>query len=134
MDYPFGPHTLAFEEPDLVRFVFRGEMEAKEQQEMQDFVQELRARHGPLYLLGDLRQSTGFSPRARRRLGQTPRSVPYLAMAFFGASFSMRALFNMLSRAYVLLSRTPVPTVFVETEQEAREWLNQQRPPPSPKA
>ncbi|SEK23394.1 SpoIIAA-like [Stigmatella aurantiaca] len=132
MERQFGQHTIAFEAPDIVRFVFRGDIEPKDQQGMHDFVEELHARHGLLYLLGDLRLGTGLSPETRKRLGHAPTHVPYKAMVFFGASFSMRTLFNMLNRAYVLMSRTTVSTVFVETEQEAREWISQQRAlPPS---
>ncbi|MDC0713743.1 STAS/SEC14 domain-containing protein [Stigmatella sp. ncwal1] len=127
MEWRFGPHTLSFEEPDLVRVTFHGQMDVKEQQEMYAFVEEIRARQKDLYLLGDLRLGTGFSPRARRSMGENADPVQYRAMAFFGASFTVRTIFNMLGRAQFLMGRKTASMAFTETEQEARQWLAQQR-------
>jgi hypothetical protein len=127
MEWKFGPHTLAFEEPDLVKFTFQGQLEESDQQEMIAFVEGLRARQPRLFLLGDLRHGTGFSSKSRRSLGEKPRPVPYQAMAFFGASFTLRTLFNMLGRAHVLLNISTVNMRFTDTEEEAREWLAEQR-------
>ncbi|ADO69748.1 STAS/SEC14 domain-containing protein [Stigmatella aurantiaca] len=127
MEWRFGAHTLSFEEPDLVKVTFRGQMDIQEQQASYACVEEIRARQETLYLLGDLRLSTGFSPQARRSMGENPHPVQYKAMAFFGASFTMRTIFNMLGRAQLLMGRKTASTAFTDTEQEAREWLAQQR-------
>ncbi|MDC0712073.1 STAS/SEC14 domain-containing protein [Stigmatella sp. ncwal1] len=127
-EWSFGPHTLSLEEPGIVRLVPRGHLQLKEIREMILPVQEFKKRHDTLYLLVDAQQGTGFTAEARRALNDDRSLVPYVGVVFFGASFAMRAIANMMSRAGTLMGRPPVyPTVFTATEEEARAWIAAQR-------
>ncbi|ADO68036.1 uncharacterized protein STAUR_0227 [Stigmatella aurantiaca DW4/3-1] len=91
-------------------------------------VQEFKKRHDTLYLLMDAREGTGFTAEARRALNDDRSLIPYAGAVFFGASFAMRAIANMMSRAGTLMGHPPAyPTVFTTTEEEARAWISAHR-------
>ncbi|ADO69747.1 STAS/SEC14 domain-containing protein [Stigmatella aurantiaca] len=127
-EWSFGPHSLSFEAPDTAKFVLRGPLEHAEMLAIRAQLEELRNRQGPLYLLGDVRQSTGYSLESRQAIGAEKERVPYTAVAFFGASFTMKTVSNMILRANSILGRsTGTQAVFMDTEEEARAWLAAQR-------
>jgi hypothetical protein len=130
----FGPHTLSFEEPDLVRLRLHGELSLAEIRQMILLVREFKARQGAIYLLGDMRQGTGFSAEARRAIHEDHSLVPYEGMAFFGASFSLKVVSNLMIQASRLLtgSTRPAGAVFRDTEDEARAWIAARRAGPPP--
>lgn len=131
----FGGHTLSFEDPDLVRVVFDGEVDLKQLYEMNDLVREFKASRGTIYLVADARKGLGFSAEARKAVSDDPKLSPYAATAFFGASFAMKTIVNMLNRAMALMGRsTGGVMTFVDTEEEARAWVAKQRAAAAQKA
>ena len=123
----FGPHTLSFEEPDIVRLVPQGQIQLREVREMILWVREFQRSREALYLLVDAHKGTGFSAESRRALNEDRSLVPYTGVAFFGTSFTLRTIANMMGRANELMGRASIPTVFTATEAEARTWLAAQR-------
>jgi hypothetical protein len=127
-EWRFGPHTLSFEEPDLVRLVTRGQLHLRELREMILRVREFKQGREALYLLVDGHQGTGFSPEARQAMHEDRSLVPYDGVALFGASFAIRAISNMMTRANELLGKpNTFQMIFTATEDEARAWLAAQR-------
>ncbi|WP_225413187.1 SpoIIAA family protein [Stigmatella hybrida] len=124
----FGPHTLSFEEPDIVRLTPHGQFDLREAREMILRVREFQKGREALYLLVDARQGTGFSAEVRRAISEDRSLVPYAGVALFGASFTLRTIANMMERANVLLGRpSTYQSVFTKTEEEARAWIDAQR-------
>ncbi|MDC0710270.1 STAS/SEC14 domain-containing protein [Stigmatella sp. ncwal1] len=120
----FGPHTLSLEEPGIVRLTTKGHLQENELREMIVPIREFKERHDALYLMVDARHGTGFSAKARKAINEDRSLVPYTGVVIFGASFAMRAISHMMTRAGVLMGRRPTyQTVFTETEEEARAWL-----------
>ncbi|MDC0713742.1 STAS/SEC14 domain-containing protein [Stigmatella sp. ncwal1] len=118
-----------------MKFVLKGPLEHAEMLAIRARLEALRNLQGPLYLLGDVRQSTGYSLEARQAIGAETGRVLYAAVAFFGASFNMRTVSSMILRANSILGRsTGTQAVFKDTEEEARAWLAEQRANPEPAA
>ncbi|SEU22161.1 STAS/SEC14 domain-containing protein [Stigmatella erecta] len=123
----FGPHTMSFEEPDIVRLTPQGHIQLREVWEMIRWVREFQRGREALYLLVDACQGTGFSAESRRALNEDRSLVPYNGVAFFGTSFTLRTIANMMARANALMGNPSPPTVFTATEEEARAWIGAQR-------
>ncbi|MFP2931321.1 STAS/SEC14 domain-containing protein [Pyxidicoccus sp. 3LG] len=120
----FGPHKAWFEAPDTLRVVVVGDFDVKLKDEVDALARELQALHPALYLVSDMRQSTGFTPEVRRSVGENPDQSPFAGMVIFGASFAVRTMANMMARASTLLGRPGTrPFIMVDTEDEARAWV-----------
>jgi hypothetical protein len=127
-EWKFGASKLWFEEPDVVRMEVHGETTLKLMREMSVLVNEFKATRPRIYLIADVRQNTGIAPDARKGMSEDASLMPYTATVMFGGSFAMRTMTNMLSRAMKLLGTGPdSPYIFVDTEDEAKAWVAQQR-------
>ncbi len=114
---------IRFEEPDILFSRGEGETDAETMRAFNRLAEELSAKHGQLYLLTDMTKSTGMTPEARKVSTEySGGKSPFAGMAFFGASFAMRTLVNMMVRASQLLGRVDAPMQFVESEADARAW------------
>ncbi|MBZ4415646.1 STAS/SEC14 domain-containing protein [Myxococcus sp. RHSTA-1-4] len=126
--WTMGLSKLWFEEPDTVRLVTVGAFDMKLMTEVNAVAEELRVHHPAIYLVSDMRQSSGLTPEVRKAIGESPDANPFAGMVIFGASFAVRTMANMMTRAAALLGRQGTkPFAMVDTEEEAKAWVAAQR-------
>ncbi|MBJ6760519.1 STAS/SEC14 domain-containing protein [Myxococcaceae bacterium JPH2] len=98
---------------------------------MREMIVGVRAFHEgkpAIYLLADVRQGTGFSAETRKAVSDDPSLTPYAATVFFGASFAMKTIANMMMRAMALLGRAASgEMMFLDSEEAGRAWLADHR-------
>lgn len=87
---------------------------------------QVRNQHGTLFGLYDSQRADGIHRSAREALVNAKERPPETdATAIFGASFALRTMGNMVQRALTGLGRRASPMRFLETESEARAYLQQ---------
>lgn len=81
-----------------------------------------------LLKLVDMRRAGNITAGARKAGAEKVHDVPVEAVAIFGANFGVRVLANLVIRAgCILRGISTVPTMFFETEDEGRAWLERRR-------
>jgi len=129
---PFGSHWHRFEPPDLYFSRVNGDISGEDMLTQIDAMQKLAERLGhPIVCLSDVRNMRVFSPQARQAaagMSATEMPAALRASAVFGAAFTTRVMVSLLVRAVgVLNPKTIRPLAFVETEAEARAFLDKHR-------
>ena len=122
-EWKFGALNVRFEEPDTLFSFGVGETDGESMRAFNKHCEALAARHGKLYLITDMTRSTGMTPEARKLSTEYSSGNPFNGMVFFGASFTMRTIVNMMVRAGQLLGRNDGAMQFVQNEAEARAWI-----------
>jgi hypothetical protein len=129
---PFGSHMHRFEPPDLYFTRMNGEVSEDDVRTQFEAIRTLSKRTGHNILwLSDVRKMGSFTPEARRVVAEETRKdalAGVRASAAVGASFTTRVLLTLLLRAIRMLRPDKHrPWTFVETEAEARAFLDEQR-------
>lgn len=128
----FGRHEHRFEPPDLYVSRLDGDVSADDVRVQLDALLALARRAGhAMYWLADVRNMGTIAPEGRRAMGAASSTEVREALAgsaTFGAGFSKRVLVSLMARAVrVLHPEKSRPLIFVETEAEARAFLDEQR-------
>ncbi len=119
-----GRHTVIFEPPRLICYVFRGDLSVQEMVDVDAFVRE-ETGHLPFVLgVGDLRELGDIPSEARKVGARLVAQTRFGALAFFGASFKALIVTKLVLGALRLFTRDHVPTAFFDTEEQARAWLD----------
>ncbi|MDI1430432.1 STAS/SEC14 domain-containing protein [Polyangium sorediatum] len=116
------------EEPDLIVWRMIGHVSGDDIRRLFDVQQRFCEGWPHAFVLVDVRRAEHFTPEARRIAAEGPAGgavvLPIRANAVVGASFHIRVLGTLVSRAAALLNPTnTAPLRFFETEPEARAWL-----------
>lgn len=120
---PIGPH-YARPEGMLIVVHFDGMLTHAEFLQCRALGDAVIAAQGGLYLLCHARQLHGLQPAARRELVKwASSSRKLLGVANIGASMMTRGLGTLMVNAIRLVSGIKVPICFVESEEEARTWV-----------
>lgn len=123
-----GGAVFSFVQPDVLRLEWSSQLEPEAVEAMRSITDELRARHGgSVMLLVDLRNANTVTPAARKKLVEVSRDSPWAATAMVGASFKMRVLAELISKAVQLIMPGRAKSEFFDTEEQAMTWLGQQR-------
>ncbi len=130
-DYPIGTHALRFEEPDTMILRWRGPMNADDVVEIGRISSELRGVGvESCGIVIDASQEGGISAAARKVILDIVKGKYWHATVYFGASFKVRVMIDLISNASKLVLKNAPPLAVVGTEDQAREWLRQ-HPRPS---
>lgn len=127
-----GAHRFRVDPPDTICFALRGDISASDVLAIYAEIHRCWVRNGGKLIFGiaDLSRAGTLLPEARKAvIAPAHRHDTYVPI-MVGATFALRVGVNLISRAYRMLSGDPdpIPTLFVETETEARAWIAQHRP------
>lgn len=128
-----GKHEVCFEPPDVYFSRVNGDVSGDEMRRQLENLQGLAQRAGhAIFWLADIRNMGTITPEARKTTAAASSTDVRAALAgsaMFGAGFSKRVMVNLLSRAIRVLNPTKLrPVAFVETEAEARAFIDKHRP------
>lgn len=128
---PIGKHQHRFEPPDLYVVRIDGDVSGQEIRVQIDAIQALAQRTGKsIFWLADIAKMGSIKPDARRAMAEANQEAhtALAGSAMFGASFTSRVMINLLVRAVrILRASKQRPVAFVETEAEARAFLDEHR-------
>lgn len=129
---PFGTHLHRFEPPDLYIVRMQGTVLGDDMRSQIEALQALAERTGGgIFWMADVTAMGALTPEARRvaaaKEHEEVRAV-LRGSAVVGASFTTRVMASLLLRAVrALRPDTGRPVAFVETEAEARAFLDPHR-------
>ena len=83
--------------------------------------------HPLVFVIVDARRAGGFPPQGRQSASQSPHLHRAACVAYLGASVTTRVFVRMLTGAFRLLKRSLQPVYFVDTEEEARAYIQKRR-------
>lgn len=125
---PKPGHLDAHCEGDVVVARIRGPYDADVARYLESLYVAQATQYGYRLALLHARETTTITPEARRLMSEWNATQRDLAAgAVIGASFAVKTIAGMLTRAIALMTRAPVPLNFFDTEVEARKWLDVQR-------
>lgn len=121
-----GPHRLEYEPPDVVHVHYVGEVELEHFKVVDEALRRIQA---PLraYLLRDGRQGGAMSAETRAYMAKHIDPSTIAATITYGSSFHTRTVMQMLNKAMVLLHDKHTNALFLDTEEEARAWIDEHR-------
>ena len=127
-----GKHQVRFEPPDVYFTRLDGDVSADDVRMQLEGLHALAQRAGhAIYWLADVRNMGTIAPEGRRAMAAASSTEVREALAgsaTFGAGFSKRMLVTLTARAVRLLHPDKLrPLAFVETEAEARAFINEKR-------
>ncbi|MDI1478858.1 STAS/SEC14 domain-containing protein [Polyangium sp. y55x31] len=129
---PFGTHLHRFEPPDLYIVRIRGNVLGEDMLAQVEALQALAELTGRgVFWVADVSEMGSLTPQARRVAAADEfaglRAI-HRGSAVIGASFTTRVMATLLIRAVrVLEPHRSRPVAFVETEAEARAFLEPYR-------
>lgn len=120
--------TVVFEPPDMTVWRFDGDISEEGMRALTHREKQFIAGIPYLLKLVDLSKAGNISSGARKAGAEKVHDIPVLAVAIIGANFAIRVLANLVVRAGSIMRKIDtVPTMFFETEAEARAWLDKRR-------
>lgn len=120
---PFGKHRLSFDDPGIAVIVYDGPVTAAEMQILCD-VPDVEEHANQFQLtLCDMRKFGGLNTEARKLGAQRPQPAAIYYAAYVGASFSMKAIVGMWTRATNILRGPKNEVAFFDDMDSAKAWL-----------
>ncbi len=124
--YEFGPHRCEIEPPDIAHVHYSGDVSIAHVKQIDTLL--LNALQADaVYLLRDARSGGIQSGDTRTFMARKPTISRLIAVVTYGASFHARTITTMTRTASLALTHTGPELVFVETEAEARAWIEDDR-------
>ena len=127
MQVAIGGHTFLVE-GDVLQCMLQGDFTAQHARELFVLLEQVQADEGSFVILADISQMGTIDAAARRWMALESRRFACRATAMYGASLPARTVITLLLRSLALFRPTLMPLHFAKTEQEARLWLEAQRP------
>jgi hypothetical protein len=124
-----GKHTVRFEPPDIVFFRVDGDTSVAQAKQLMQYVAALPKPEKGLFGLLDVAKAGRHDPAALKIPGTKEHMRLHRAVVYINARFHHRTLVGLFQRVTRLLKLTSVetPIIFVDTEAEARAWLDEYR-------
>ncbi|RKG57040.1 STAS/SEC14 domain-containing protein [Corallococcus sp. AB011P] len=127
-EWVFGTQRVSLEASDILWTKVRGAFSETDVRELVDVFHELGAGPDkPLYLVVDLSSSEGLSVAPRKYLAKHVRPAWFRAVCFFGAKRTHREVLRALVAVVNFVGDTKVEAEFVDSEAQARAWLESHR-------
>lgn len=125
---PSGPSSVVFEAPDTLVWRVIGDISGTEMLRLRDMARALSEGKPYMLALVDLSRSGAVSAEARKVAIDNDPVSPLFGSAIFGASFTMRVVAQLVTRAASLLHpQHESPLEFFATEALARAWIVKRR-------
>jgi hypothetical protein len=112
---------------DLVVLIAKGDHTEEMARRLVEVAHQVRAQHGGMYVLVDLREAGSISPPARRVMATFGAEYPPLAIAMFGATPLVRGMNALLFGAMNMLGKQRQNMRQFASEAEAQSWLADER-------
>jgi len=122
-----GNHSFRTEPPDVFSIRYSGDVLRAEAEEMTDAYEQFYKEGRRIYLLLDLTRIGAIPAESRKLAAARAARRKNEHAVFFGASFTMRLVTRLVTKAIALARGEPDFSVFVATEAEARAWIEAQR-------
>jgi hypothetical protein len=124
-----GKQTTLFEPPDIFFLKLRGTVTWEEGSEINRRHREWGQTVERAFYLIDLSELERIDPEVRKDATKTMALVPTRGMVGFSAPLKARVIAKLIFTALNLFSNKAdrIPLHFVDTETEARTWLDEQR-------
>lgn len=119
---------LTYEPPDTILWVIRGDLGGSEAATaMEQFVDWSRGQPYMLFVV-DVVELTAFSGEARKVLASNGHRFPPRVLSFFGGSFKVQVLLDLMDRATALRGSKNRFARHFPDETSARAWAAEMRP------
>jgi hypothetical protein len=125
-----GRHATYFEHPDVIFMRLAGPVSKAEANEINVYHRAWGEEHARVFYLLDLSELESIDPEGRKEASRTVRMLPLAGVAAYGAPVKARVLAKLVFTAMNLFkARTDsgFPIEFVDTEDEARAWIEERR-------
>jgi hypothetical protein len=125
-----GRHATYFEPPDIIFMRLAGPVSEQEAMDINVYHRLWGQEHPRVFYLLDLSRLESIDPEGRKEASRTVRMLPLAGVAAFGAPIKARVLAKLVFTAMNLFkSKTAdrFPIEFVDTEAEARAWIDKRR-------
>ena len=124
-----GETMIRYEPPDICYLEVVGAPDVAEAIKLMDAVRRFSEGKDVFFTLNNVARTSGFPPDARRFVADRMRAMPIRGIAIFGASFHMRVVLTLFSKARGLVfgDQKRSPMHIFATEAEARAWIAEQR-------
>lgn len=123
-----GKHRAWIEEPYVVFMDFNGEITGEDIQGFLAVVEKVGGGAGPVIIVQYMANSGAFTAAARKAIANDPQTARIKIAVAVNASFHSRILLKMIEKANWLLRQMPVSHVFVDSEEEAAQFIASERP------
>lgn len=114
-------------EEDTFLNVNHGPITPEHLQEFLTLIQDIRQRHGYVFVITDVGGLTSVSAETRRLCAEWARANTVAASAVLGASVATRAIIALISRAMAIIGPSGFTIKFFDHADSARVWLAEQR-------
>lgn len=123
-----GKHITYFEEPDIIFMKFKGAVSDEEGLELLRRQLQFANGHKLLFFLIDAEELISISPAARKAVAEKLKEVPLRGMAIYSAPLKAKVITKLIITAVNLFRGEDMnPVHFLDSEQEAREWIASRR-------
>ena len=112
---------------DIVFVRYFGSFAPDEARAIMSLMDQVYNEQGRVYFMGDVSQVEIPGPKTRRVFAQWKHPGRFMTGAYFGASWSVRAIAALIDSTMRLILRKSAFTYYCKTEAEARAWLSEQR-------
>lgn len=123
--FHIGRHRMRFEPPDIVQMFTNGVIEPEDFDAFFDLATQLIPDR-PIFMLRDAREGV-LGAKTRARIIELAQPSRMGGVVNYGASFHTRVVVTMLLKAVRAFKNATPDVAFVETEQDARSWIETQR-------
>lgn len=124
-EWTFGTHRARWEDPDLLRLIWRGPTRVSDVDSVVAIFQEV-ASERPIFVISDVSQST-IDKAAREHFSQRLRAEWFHGLIYVGANALQRAITKAIVIALYFTGKWRVDIEFAETEAEAHQIISRIR-------
>lgn len=127
--HKIGEQITYFEEPDLIVLKLKGEVSEEEGLELNRLNREFGQGREQVFFLIDLEHMSNLPPAVRKVATETLHQVPTRGVAICKAPFKARVIAKLIVTALNMFRREAAkdPVEFLDSEQEARTWIDRRR-------
>lgn len=122
-----GPHRIDLEFPDIVHVHYGGDVELAHFLAFDEAMVALPPPPMPVYLLRDARHGGLVTAETRAHIAHRATQSRFVAIATYGSSFQTKTVFANMNRALKTIKPSAVPVEFFDSEEDARNWLAEQK-------
>lgn len=116
--------------PNVIRVHWSGQLTIEDLDLIRDYTSELRAEIGddtPIFAFIELGEGLGIPKSVRKALMNLGREQPFCRTAVVGAPFQAKVMLELIFNAIRLLVKDAAETRFVDTVDEALDWLDHEQ-------
>ena len=122
-----GRHRLRLEPPDLFIVINDASVSFEDAAALMERLEAFAKGKDCVLMLFDVTRASDIAPEARKLVVASLGKLPIAGVAMFGASFSVRVVSTLMTKAASLLYPSAPTACFFATEADARAWIGERR-------